>query len=150
AEVPDDDASRRLYMDVVRAYRGYIDDGVETLVEAMAGGDYVGFYSVNETYGEPRGQAFIDAIGNFAEYSDNYRQEVLGQIEQNRNLQMIGLGIAILIGLLLVVLARIFLGRTVLRSLSNVSEHFERIAAGDLSTRVEVGDSRNEMTALLQ
>lgn len=148
--VPEDEEQRRLYMDVVRTYRGYIDDGVETLLEAMSSGDYVGFYTVNATYGEPRGAAFVEAIERYVDHSEHDRLLVLEQVEHNRVLQMIAMGLSILIGLLLMVASRIFLGRTVLRALNNVGEHFERIASGDLSGRVEVGDSRNEMTVMLR
>lgn len=147
--VPAVEQARRLLMDVVRTYRGYIDDGVETLLEAISSGDYVGFYSVNDLYGEPRGQAFVDAIERFVGFADAFRARSLERVEHYRSLQMVALGLAALISLFLVVLARVFLGRIVLRSLAHVREHFDRIAAGDLSTRVEPGQARNEMTALL-
>lgn len=147
---PDEDEQRRLYMDVVRTYRGYIDDGVETLVEAMSSGDYVGFYSVNATYGEPRGAAFVKAIENYVEHADQYRVEVLQQVERNRTIQMIAMALSVVIGFILMVAARVFLGRTVLRPLANVAECFERIANGDFSVRVDSGDARNEMTEMLR
>src|SRR5690606_19059317 len=124
-------------------------DGVETLFEAMASGDSFGFYSVNLTYGEPRGEAFTKAISQFVEFVDAHRIEVQTQVERSTFIQMIAIGAALGVGLLLVILARIFLGRVVLRPLAEVGEHFDRMAEGDLTSRVNVRNDRNEITALL-
>src|SRR5690606_22933177 len=47
SNVLDSEEGRPLYMGVLRAYRGYIDDGIDTMVDAMASGDYVSFYMIN-------------------------------------------------------------------------------------------------------
>lgn len=48
-----DDTGRQLSMNLVRRYRSYIDDGVDTMVEALRSEDYSTFYMVNNEYGTP-------------------------------------------------------------------------------------------------
>src|SRR5690606_11753032 len=55
----EDDVGRRLSMDLVRRYRAYIDDGVDTMLEALRSQDYSTFYMVNSQYGTPRSATFI-------------------------------------------------------------------------------------------
>src|SRR3546814_3940144 len=64
----EDDIGRRLSMDLVRRYRAYIDDGVDTMVEALRSEDYSTFYMVNNEYGTPRSATFIEAIAAFSDY----------------------------------------------------------------------------------
>lgn len=68
-----DSESRRLYMNVLRAYRSYIDDGVDTMVDALNSADFVSFYMINTEYGMPRATAFAEAIGAFVAYVDQHR-----------------------------------------------------------------------------
>lgn len=144
----DSEEGRPLYMGVLRAYRGYIDDGIDTMVDAMASGDYVSFYMINTEYGAPRGDAFTESISLFTDYIARYRTELEGESQRNMDLAIIAVGAALIIGLVLAVLARLFLGRMVLRPLAEAAGHFEKIAAGDLTSHVEVRNG-NEVGVLL-
>jgi len=63
----DSEEGRPLYMGVLRAYRGYIDDGIDTMVDAMASGDYISFYMINTEYDAPLGDAFTESITTFTD-----------------------------------------------------------------------------------
>ncbi|MBU4610520.1 Tar ligand binding domain-containing protein [Achromobacter sp. GG226] len=143
-----DEVGRPLYMNVLRAYRSYIDDGVDTMVDALASGDYASFYMINTEYGQPRGDAFVAAIGRFVAYIDQYRTDLQTTAAGNRDLAIAAVGGAILLGLLLTIFARMFLGRRVLNPLKQVGAQFDRIAAGDLTSRVEV-KNQNEIGQLM-
>src|SRR5690606_36973196 len=112
-------------------------DGIDTMVDAIASGDFESFYMINNEYGAPRGDAFTDAIGRFTTYIDRYRTELEAGAARNMDLAIMAVGAALAIGLLLAILARLFLGRMVLRPLAEVAGHFEKMAAGDLTSHVE-------------
>ncbi len=144
----DNDEGRALYMNVLRAYRGYIDDGVDTMVDAMASGDFASFYMINTEYGVPRGNAFTESIAKFTDYIDNHRAQLEVEAERKMNMAIAMVAAAVVFGFLLMILARLFLGRMVLRPLAEVGGHFERIAAGDLTSHVDTS-SGNEIGMLL-
>ncbi|WP_148104533.1 Tar ligand binding domain-containing protein, partial [Achromobacter denitrificans] len=142
-----DDTGRQLSMNLVRRYRSYIDDGVDTMVEALRSEDYSTFYMVNNEYGTPRSAAFIDAIGEFGKYIADQQQATIDQADANFNRAMIAVGVAVGLALLLMILARMLFGRLVVRPLVEAGQHFDKIAAGDLTSRVEVR-SHNEIGQL--
>jgi len=143
-----DAEGRRAYMNVLRGYRGYIDDGVETLLDSLRRDDFVSFYMVNGDHSNPRGEQFVASIDEFTGYADGVRRSLEGQVASNFRLALMAVIGAIVVGALLMILARIFLGRVVLRPLAEVQGHFERIAVGDLTSKVEV-NSNNEIGKLM-
>lgn len=144
-----DEDGRTLSMNMVRRYRAYIDDGVDTMVDALRGRDYITFYMVNAQYGTPRSAAFMESIDTFNKYIQAHQQSIEDQAERNFKLAMIAVGGAVLFALLLMIAARMFFGRTVVRPLIEAGRHFDRIAAGDLTSRVDAR-SNNEIGILFQ
>ncbi|ADP16084.1 methyl-accepting chemotaxis protein II 4 [Achromobacter xylosoxidans A8] len=142
-----DDTGRQLSMNLVRRYRSYIDDGVDTMVEALRSEDYSTFYMVNNEYGTPRSAAFIEALSEFGKYIGDQQQATIDEAEANFNLAMVAVGVAVGLAVLLMILARIVFGRLVVRPLVEAGQHFDKIAAGDLTSRVEVR-SHNEIGQL--
>jgi len=143
-----DDEGRQLSMNLVRRYRSYIDDGVDTMVEALRSQDYGTFYMVNTEYGIPRSAAFVDAIGEFGDYIRRSQTAVEAEGQRKFEFAVAAVGAAALLAVLLMVAVRIVFGRIVLRPLSEAGRHFDRMAGGDLTGRVEVR-SDNEIGALL-
>lgn len=143
-----DAEGRRAYMNVLRGYRGYIDDGVETLLDSLRRDDFVSFYMVNTDHSNPRGEQFVASIDEFTSYADGVRSSLEGQVASNFRLALLAVIGAVIVGAVLMILARVFLGRVVLRPLAEVQGHFERIAAGDLTSKVEV-NSNNEIGKLM-
>jgi methyl-accepting chemotaxis protein-2 (aspartate sensor receptor) len=142
-----DDTGRQLSMNLVRRYRSYIDDGVDTMVEALRSEDYSTFYMVNNEYGTPRSAAFIEALSEFGKYIGDQQQATIEKAEANFNLAMVAVGVAVGLAVLLMILARLVFGRLVVRPLVEAGQHFDKIAAGDLTSRVEVR-SHNEIGQL--
>jgi methyl-accepting chemotaxis protein-1 (serine sensor receptor) len=143
----EDDEGRRLSMDLVRRYRSYIDDGVDTMVEALKSQDYATFYMVNTEYGTPRSAAFVDAINGFGKYIKAQQDATTVTAQNNFNTAVIAVVAAGVLALILMVLSRIVFGRMVVRPLVNAGAHFDKIAGGDLTSRVDV-TSENEVGAL--
>ncbi|AZR94233.1 chemotaxis protein [Bordetella trematum] len=143
----EDSTGRQLSMNLVRRYRSYIDDGVDTMVEALKSEDYSTFYMVNTEYGVPRSAAFIAAIGDFSRYIDQRQQETIDYAGQSFDRALMAVGAAVVLALLLMVVSRLVFGRLVVRPLLEAGAHFDRIAAGDLSSRVDVR-SGNEVGQL--
>lgn len=142
-----DDEGRQVSMDLVRRYRSYIDDGVDTMVEALRSEDYSTFYMVNTDYGTPRSQAFIEAIAKFGDYIKKSQDATSAKAEQNFKLAAMAVIAAVVLSFIMMVLARMMFGRTVVRPLVNAGQHFDRIAAGDLTQRIDV-TSTNEVGSL--
>ncbi|OZI35131.1 methyl-accepting chemotaxis protein [Bordetella genomosp. 1] len=143
----EDDTGRQLSMNLVRRYRSYIDDGVDTMVEALRSEDYSTFYMVNNEYGTPRSAAFIDALNEFGKYIDSEQQATITSAKTNFDRALMAVAAAVVLALLLMIIARIVFGRLVVRPLIEAGQHFDRIAAGDLTARVDVRNS-NEIGQL--
>ncbi|MFJ0456264.1 methyl-accepting chemotaxis protein [Bordetella bronchiseptica] len=143
----EDDTGRQLSMNLVRRYRSYIDDGVDTMVEALRSEDYSTFYMVNNEYGTPRSAAFIAAIGDFSKYINEQQQATMEAARTNFDRALMAVTVAVVLALVLMLVARTVFGRLVVRPLKEAGQHFDKIAAGDLTARVEVRNS-NEIGQL--
>jgi len=144
----EDDEGRQLSMNLVRRYRSYIDDGVDTMVEALRSEDYSTFYMVNTEYGIPRSAAFVDAIAEFGSYIERQEAATEAAGERKFELALFAVGGAVALAIVLMILVRLIFGRIVVRPLVEAGQHFDRIASGDLTARVDVR-SRNEIGMLL-
>ena len=138
---------RREATRIVGAYQPYIDDGVDPMVQALQSSDYVTFYFVNNEFGVSRSETFQKAVDDFNVKKDQIREQSFASAEAALDKAMIAMGIAILIGFLLLIGVRIVFGRMVVRPLVQAGQHFDRIANGDLTHRVQV-NSRNEIGVL--
>jgi methyl-accepting chemotaxis protein-2 (aspartate sensor receptor) len=143
----EDDTGRQLSMNLVRRYRSYIDDGVDTMVEALRSQDYSTFYMVNTEYGTPRSAAFVDAIEEFSKYIKASQNETANQAKDNLNVALIAVAVAVALAVILMIVARIVFGRMVVRPLVEAGQHFDKIANGDLTQRVDIR-SHNEIGML--
>ncbi len=132
-----DPEGRKAYMDVLRGYRGYIDDGVETLLDSLTRDDFTSFYMINDDHSNPRGEQFVESIEGFTTYAEDLRNQLEEEVAANFRLALILSIGAVVLGILLMIGARVFLGRVVLRPLDQVGALFDRIAAGDLTGRVD-------------
>jgi len=134
----EDDAGRRLSMDLVRRYRAYIDDGVDTMLEALRSQDYSTFYMVNSQYGTPRSATFIEAIAAFNDYIQAQQRAHAAAAHTNFQRAVMAVGVAVALSMLLMLLARLVFSRLVVRPLVEAGKHFDRIANGDLTAKVDV------------
>ncbi|ARP94305.1 methyl-accepting chemotaxis protein [Bordetella genomosp. 13] len=143
----EDETGRQLSMNLVRRYRSYIDDGVDTMLEALRSEDYSTFYMVNNEYGTPRSASFIEAIGQFTNYIQDTQNQTVEQAGTSFNRAIMAVVAAVVLALILMIMARIVFGRLVVRPLVEAGQHFDKIAAGDLTSRVEVRNN-NEIGQL--
>ena len=143
----EDETGRQLSMNLVRRYRSYIDDGVDTMLEALRSEDYSTFYMVNNEYGTPRSAAFIEAIADFSRYVQESENATIEMAHQNFQRAIAAVVAGVVLALILMVLARIVFGRLVVRPLVEAGTHFDKIAGGDLTSRVEVRNN-NEIGQL--
>lgn len=148
-DVPTDPESHRLFSRLISTFLPYVDDGIDPMVQALAENDYTTFYFANNSFGIERSQAFDASIDVFLNHIDKYRAQFHEKTEADFIRALTAIGIAIVVGLLLMILVRIILGRVVLRPLRQAGTHFDRIASGDLTERVEV-KSRNEIGVLYE
>ena len=142
-----DDAGRAVSMNLMRRYRAYIDDGVDTMVEALRSQDYSSFYMVNNEYGTPRSNAFVEAINDFNRYIEAQQSALKTQAQQHLRRGLIAVAAAVVISLILAGLARVTFASLVVKPLVTASGLFDKLAEGDLTSKVPV-QGRNELTQL--
>ncbi|HWK59917.1 MAG TPA: Tar ligand binding domain-containing protein, partial [Eoetvoesiella sp.] len=146
---PQGEEGGKLAQALIDAYKVYDENGIAPMVQALSYQDYGTFYFVNNQIGIDRAKAFDKAIEDLKTHT--IKQEDLfhaqAEIQFKKALTVIGAGIAI--GVVLVFLVMLLFKRTVIRPLVLAGGHFDRIAGGDLTQRVEV-KSRNEIGVLYE
>lgn len=147
--IPDNAEGRRLSTRVVSSYQPYIDDGIESMVQALESNDYITFYFVNKDFGIPRSETFQASIDALSAYFDREQAAFLEKSDADFKRALIIMGSAILIGILLMIFMRILLGRVVIKRLVEAGTYFDRIAGGDLTQRIDY-KSRNEIGTLYE
>ena len=140
-------AERREATRIVGAYRPYIDDAVDPMVQALENSDTITFYFVNNEFGVSRAEGFQKAVDDFNAKQAEIRAAFFLEAEAALTRALTAMAIAVLLGFLLMVGIRLIFGRTVVRQLVQAGQHFDRIANGDLTQRVQV-TSRNEIGVL--
>ena len=138
---------RREATRIIGAYQPYIDDSVDPMVQALESADFVTFYFVNNEFGEARAESFQKAVDDFNDKQAEIRAAFFADAEGALYRALGAMGIAILVGFILMVAIRVIFGRIVVRPLVQAGQHFDRIANGDLTHRVQV-TSRNEIGVL--
>ncbi|NYT61962.1 Tar ligand binding domain-containing protein [Alcaligenaceae bacterium] len=146
---PETTDGRRLATRIVSTYQPYLDDGIDPMVQALDSNDYATFYFVNSEFGIARSEAFQTAIDTFSAHMEKMQVQFFEQAEADFDRAMVAIGVAIFIGFLLMIIMRIVFGRVVVRKLVQAGSHFDRIAGGDLTQRIEV-TSRNEIGMLYE
>ena len=138
-----------LYTSVSNAYASLMNGGVEPLFDFLEVGNVTGYNAFKDGTGEYMQADLYDTVAQF----NRYQQQEVDRIQAQENqhylivLQLVAVGL--IASLVISLLVYVFLGRVVLRPLRLASEHFDRIAAGDLTQRVEVL-SRNEIGVLFE
>src|SRR5690606_15289471 len=145
--MPEMGDERREATRIVGAYQPYIDDSVDPMVQALQSNDYITFYFANNEFGVARAETFQTAVDDFNAKQDEIRQAFFEGAEAALYRAWGAMGIAVLIGVVLMIIMRVVFGRAVVRPLVQAGKHFDRIANGDLTNRVDV-NSRNEIGVL--
>ncbi len=148
-DVPDDPTARSLSVKLFSTYRPYVDDGIDPMVQALKDQDYTMFYMVNSQFGIDRSKTFEKAIDAYSVYIEKQQADADAVAVVKFRQALMAIGVGVLIGLLLMIAARIIFGRAVIKPLIQAGGHFDRIAGGDLTQRVEV-KTRNEIGVLYE
>ena len=143
----EDDTGHQLSVDLVRRYRSYIDDGVDTMVDALNSQDFATFYMVNNEYGTPRSAAFIDAIAKFNRYIEDRQHALQDLAALDLRKGLIAVGVSIVLSLILAAMARGIFNSLVVKPLVSAGQLFNKVAEGDLTSKVPT-QGRNEITVL--
>ncbi len=141
--------ARRLITGVVSTYRPYIEDSIEPMVQALRGGDHATFYYINSEYGIARAAAFQGAVESFSSHVSGIYAELLEEARGTLSLAQLSIGVALLLGVSLMLAMLMVFRRVVVRRLIDAGRHFDRIAGGDLTQRIEPG-ARNEIGQLYE
>lgn len=144
ADLPDPDG---LYARVDRAFSTLLSGGVEPLFMLLEQGNIDRYQSF---VGRTTLHLEEDLLSSVERLAIN-QQRVIDEIHRNEvqhyQLVMLLVGSAILAALAICVLSYFFLGFVVLRPLQRAGQHFDHIANGDLTQRIDL-DSRNEIGQL--
>jgi methyl-accepting chemotaxis protein-1 (serine sensor receptor) len=138
-----------VYKDLNDAYDALMSQGVKPMLAAISKGDMAGYHDVLSTSMAINEDMFYQALG-----AVHAHQKQLISVAENaeqvryQRIEMLVAG-AVVLCILIALLVHVLLGRVVLRPLHTAKEHFERIAAGDLTARIEVW-SRNEIGVLFE
>ncbi|NYT87058.1 Tar ligand binding domain-containing protein, partial [Pusillimonas harenae] len=147
--LPESNEGRRLATRIISSYRPYVDDGIDPMVQALESNDFITFYYVNNEFGMPRSVAFEESVEAFSNYIAQEQALYYQEAQASFRNAVIAIAIAVLLGLVLMIIMRVVFGRTVVKPLREAGRHFDRIANGDLTQRVEVR-SHNEIGVLYE
>ncbi|KRB17189.1 methyl-accepting chemotaxis protein [Achromobacter sp. Root170] len=132
---------------LVSAFNGFAES-LESMMAALDKGDAATYLSLKNTKAGAASGAFFKQLTDFSANINKYSQEMLQTSRAHAStMTYVYIGLALLI-LAVSLGAFLFMNRVVLRPLRAVGESFDKIAAGDLTVRVDV-NSTNEVGALM-
>ncbi|WP_251976116.1 methyl-accepting chemotaxis protein [Salinicola avicenniae] len=148
ADEPKSPRGQPLANAIEETYQHLVDDGIAPQLDALNRGDMAAFEAllpeVEATFAEFHhvGQDFID-------YADARGAGLMAEItafQQRADLIKIGV---LLLAIVIVVMVRQGIARTIVRPLRQAATHFEAIAGGDFTRPIHV-DGRNEIGTLFR
>ncbi|WP_338878539.1 methyl-accepting chemotaxis protein [Achromobacter veterisilvae] len=123
-------------------------DALQSMMSALEKGDSAAYLSLKNTKAGAASGAFSQRLSAFADNITAYSEELVGSARsQSATMAIVFIALAVVI-LAVWLGAFLFMNRVVLRPLRAVSDSFDKIAAGDLTVRVEV-ESTNEIGTLM-
>ncbi|MFC3338433.1 methyl-accepting chemotaxis protein [Paracandidimonas soli] len=129
------------------AYTGLMDEGMPDLYTAMEKGDVHAFNDTFSSLTQYLEDDFFTAFNAVNRHQQNIIDRAYdSQVTYYEYVIMI-VSVGVVLCVLIALLAYVFLGRMVLRPLNQAIQHFERIAAGDLTQRIQLR-STNEIGML--
>ncbi|WP_136066722.1 methyl-accepting chemotaxis protein [Modicisalibacter radicis] len=113
-----------------------VAQGLEPQLAALQAGDATAYRSA-KARGDEYNQQFIEAASAFVAYAGTRGHTLMVNFESQMTFfERIELGVLVLVALI-VVLSRMGITRALIRPLHEAVEHFEKIAQGDLSARIQ-------------
>ncbi|WP_238924941.1 methyl-accepting chemotaxis protein [Achromobacter insuavis] len=141
------DIGRAAEGQLLASFNGFAE-GLQAMLGALDRGDNAEYLNLKNTKTAAASGAFSKQLTEFATAITTYSEERVAA-SRSEGAVMAYVYLALVLVILAVSLgAFLFMNRVVLRPLRAVGESFDRIAGGDLTTRVEV-QSTNEIGALM-
>ncbi|OZI78063.1 methyl-accepting chemotaxis protein, partial [Bordetella genomosp. 2] len=131
---------------VQAAYQGYAGQSRRQM-DALARQDVRGFIGLNAAL-QTQGARFDEAVNAYLAYVDTRTNDLVAQADADYTLSQRVSAVMVALSLVLAVVCWAFMQRGVLRPLRHAGQHFDKIAAGDLTARVEVRNN-NEIGQLM-
>src|SRR3546814_10155436 len=126
-----------------------MDEGIEPLFALLSTGDTAGYNAFLSATTNKLELSFSQALG----FARAHQWHIINQAKEAQARYyrhvVIMVGTAMALSLLIALLSSVFLGRMVLRPLRTAQVHFDRLASGHLTQRVDV-TTRNEIGALFE
>ncbi|MBP6019214.1 MAG: Tar ligand binding domain-containing protein [Burkholderiaceae bacterium] len=142
--IPDPDGH---YARVYASFQTLIEDGVQPLIDMVATGqmaEYHNFLGGSTHYLE---EDLNSAVGQLVAGQQSLIDSVYQNEAENFQLVVTLVSVAIASAFVIVILSYLFLRMLMLRPLREAGIHFDRIASGDLTQRIQM-QSRNEIGLL--
>ncbi|WP_087687837.1 methyl-accepting chemotaxis protein [Pandoraea sp. PE-S2R-1] len=127
--------------------RNFFENVITPAMNALKQGDVAGFHQIQARVAPSAYNAVDSAIRELQDIQIARQKDRFEAAQQRYNIMRIALGVTLVIALLVALWGRAMLARAVLRPIREAIGHFERMAAGDLSHRVEQR-TNNEMGQL--
>ena len=135
------DAEKPLADEMTAKYAALMDQGIKPEIAAMHAGDMASFHSIADTKISPLFVEFDKAMSAVVNYRRQHAETLYSDAQQRfsvtSTLIVVGVGGAIIFAFLM----RMVLVRKIVKPLDDAIIHFDNIAAGDLSGKIEVRDS---------
>ncbi|EHD20233.1 MULTISPECIES: methyl-accepting chemotaxis protein [Brenneria] len=130
-----------------KTYQDYLEQGMAPMLSALQKQYTDEYYDVLEKQLGPLSDAFDQSIRNFRLHAQQLSAQGLDQSARNERLMLLLIAISCLLSVLLIALAWGTLRHMLLRPLNYAIEQLERVATGDLTSRLMLGGN-NELGRL--
>jgi methyl-accepting chemotaxis protein len=127
--------------------KAFFDKVITPALNALKQGDVAGFHQIQARVAPAAYNALDTGIRELQDIQIARQKARYEAAQQRYNLMRMALAVTLIVALGLALWGRAMLARAVLRPIREVISHFERMAAGDLSQRVEQR-TNNEMGQL--
>lgn len=145
-EVPKSEEGQRRAQEVEKTYKAYAQ-AIGKQSQALSSNSAPAYIEANLASRDANA-AFEKAMRHFFERTQALSQEALLEAEERYRTSIVVTATVVALAIVLVMGCGVFVRRGVLKPLRDVGAQFDRMAQGDLSTRIDV-HSNNEMGELL-
>ncbi len=144
ADIPDFNND---YPRVYAAFKALTEEGVQPLIAMVAKGEMAEYHSYLSDTTLTLEKELTNTVGQVISAQQTLINDVYQNEAKHYELVVSLVAVAIAGSLLIVIISYLFLGMLVLRPLREAGVHFDRIASGDLTQRIQI-QSRNEVGLL--